>query len=266
MRRRQRDAAPLKAAEAGCARAPAPAPARPKWQRDTPEGPPRLPGDQVLRPARGQRRGKGAPAGAGSSLGPGAGAKRGGGGNTLSCPLPARPWGSNACRLRGPLRGAEASQLPPEWTGGLRDAAAGSKRRSSSSSFACQRSIYGPLSGRTQGEAQHHLTRIRKGNLRATGSTPAVALGAKSFSVQLLVAAVGHMPRPRRDPGLCMASLADLLFHVRIREQFRYEFCLREPNPASLFPAPRTIPKNKSFLNSQTRKPTWHTTLCLDRE
>lgn len=197
----------------------------------------------------------------------GSGGQAEGGGGGPPFLSPSRPTlGKQRLSLAWPLARSGGISLPPEWTGGLRDAAAGSKRRSSSSSFACQRSIYGPLSGRTQGEAQHHLTRIRKGNLRATGSTPAVALGAKSFSVQLLVAAVGHMPRPRRDPGLCMASLADLLFHVRIREQFRYEFCLREPNPASLFPAPRTIPKNKSFLNSQTRKPTWHTTLCLDRE
>lgn len=86
MRRRQRDAAPPKAAEAGGA----PAPARPRRQRDTPEGPPRPPGAPVLMPARGQRLGKGAPGGPGPSLGPGAGVK-GRGRTPFPAPFPPGP-------------------------------------------------------------------------------------------------------------------------------------------------------------------------------
>lgn len=257
MRRRQRDAAPLKAAEAGCV----PAPARLKRQRDTPEGPPRLPGDRVLHGGSG---------GDGPSLGPGAGAKEKEE-NSLSCTLPARPRGSNACRLRDPwaaLRGAPAEPdplwanrghpIPPREPVGSGMPLQGARgARAPHHSHATGKVFMGPL-GKKEDEHRAKLKITSQGieKERATSSTPAVALGAKSFSVQLLGAAVGHLPRPRRDPRLCMDSLTDLFFHVCVREQFRYEFCLREPNPASLYPAPRTIPKNKSFLNSQTRRPT----------
>lgn len=257
MRRRQRDAAPLKAAETGCA----PAPAGPGGSGTRRRGRPGCRGTRCCsRP--GEKRAH--PPG----LAPPKGRERGprGGGAHLSCLLPAGPWASSACPgSRAVLRRAAAE--PGSSSAHRRHPTPLSEPLGSSMQLqgaraaqahhlphAIEKVFTGPF-GKKEDEPRAKLKitsqAIERDTLRLQTLHRLLPLEPKASQCSCW----GRL-RPRRDPGLCMASLTDPFFHVRVKEQFRYEFCLRGLNPASLFPPLRTIPRNKSFLNSQTRRPT----------
>lgn len=267
MRRRQRDAAPLKAAETGCA----PAPARPRRPRDTTEGPPRLPGDQVLL----QTGGKSAhPPG----LAPPKGRERGtrGGGEHLSCLLHAGPWASSACPgPRAALRGA-----PPE-------PGSSSAHRRHPTPLSEPLGSGMQLQGARAAPAHplpHAIEKVFTGPFGKKEDEPRAKLKITSHAIERDTLRLQTLHRllplePKASQCSCCGTRAeaqresravrafsDLFFHARVKEQFRYEFCLRGPNADSLLPPRRTIPRNKSFFNSETRRPTCPTALYLDRE